>query len=164
MRSGNPALKAETFKNHMVQTKNVILIKKCIRVHSFDKKLNKFGVGEDQLFFLQISNIGYKIFWDKNVKVYEKIHQHRQNYKWLIERSYRLGVLGHYLDKNQYGNLSGVFLNYLKSIYYLSKSIISILYWNNSYLEKILNYFIRFYGRLVGPFVFKKINFYQKWI
>ena len=84
-------------------------------------------MGEDQLFFLQISNIGYKIFWNKNVKVYEKIHQHRQNYKWLIERSYRLGVLGHYLDKNQYGNLSGLFLNYSKSIYYLlTKSSTSI--------------------------------------
>jgi len=143
---------------------NVLINYKIIKKNKlfFDKKLNKFGVGEDQLFFLQISNIGYKIFWDKNVKVYEKIHQHRQNYKWLIERSYRLGVLGHYLDKNQYGNLSGLFLNYLKSIYYLSKSIISILYWNNNYVEKILNYFIRFYGRLVGPFVFNKINFYQK--
>ena len=143
---------------------NVLINYKIIKKNKlfFDKKLNKFGVGEDQLFFLQISNIGYKIFWDKNVKVYEKIHQHRQNYKWLIERSYRLGVLGHYLDKNQYGNLSGLFLNYLKSIYYLSKSIISILYWNNNYVEKILNYFIRFYGRLIGPFVFKKINFYQK--
>ena len=143
---------------------NVLINYKIIKKNKlfFDKKLNKFGVGEDQLFFLQISNIGYKIFWNKNVKVYEKIHQHRQNYKWLIERSYRLGVLGHYLDKNQYGNLSGLFLNYLKSIYYLSKSIISILYWNNNYVEKILNYFIRFYGRLVGPFVFKKINFYQK--
>ena len=143
---------------------NVLINYKIIKKNKlfFDKKLNKFGVGEDQLFFLKISNIGYKIFWDKNVKVYEKIHQHRQNYKWLIERSYRLGVLGHYLDKNQYGNLSGLFLNYLKSIYYLSKSIISILYWNNNYVEKILNYFIRFYGRLVGPFVFKKINFYQK--
>ena len=119
-------------------------------------------MGEDQLFFLQISNIGYKIFWNKDVKVYEKIHQHRQNYKWIIERSYRLGVLGHYLDKDQYGNLLGLFLNYLKSIYYLLKSFISILYWNNNYVEKILNYFIRFYGRLVGPFVFKKINFYQK--
>ena len=143
---------------------NVLINYKIIKKNKlfFDKKLNKFGVGEDQLFFLKISNIGYKIFWDKNVKVYEKIHQHRQNYKWLIERSYRLGVLGHYLDKNQYGNLSGLFLNYLKSIYYLSKSIISILYWNNNYVEKILNYFIRFYGRLVGPFVFKKINFFQK--
>jgi len=143
---------------------NVLINYKIIKKNKlfFDKKLNKFGVGEDQLFFLKISNIGYKIFWDKDVKVYEKIHQHRQNYKWLIERSYRLGVLGHYLDKNKYGNLLGLFLNYLKSIYYLLKSIISMLYWNDNYSEKILNYFIRFYGRLVGPFVFKKINFYQK--
>ena len=143
---------------------NVLINYKIIKKNNlfFDKKLNKFGVGEDQLFFLKISNIGYKIFWNKNVKVYEKIHQHRQSYKWLIERSYRLGVLGHYIDKNQYGNLPGLFLNYLKSIYYLSKSIVSILYWTNDYGEKILNYFVRFYGRLVGPFVFKKINFYKK--
>ena len=55
---------------------NVLINYKIIKKNKlfFDKKLNKFGVGEDQLFFLQISNIGYKIFWDKNVKVYEKMH------------------------------------------------------------------------------------------
>ena len=143
---------------------NVLINYKIIKKNKlfFDKKLNKFGVGEDQLFFSNISNIGYKIFWDKNVKVYEKIHHHRQNRKWLIERSYRLGVLGHYLDKKEYGNFTGLCLNYLKSIYYLFKSVIYIFYFNNNYLEKILNYFIRFYGRLIGPFIFKKINFYEK--
>jgi len=128
----------------------------------FDKELNKFGVGEDQMFFLNINSSGYKIFWNKNVKVYEKIHRHRQNYKWLIERSYRLGVLGHYIDKKQYGKLNGLLVNYFKSIYYLLKSIISIIYLKKNYLEIILNYFVRFYGRVAGPFVFKKIDFYNK--
>ena len=128
----------------------------------FDKKLNKFGVGEDQLFFSNINRLGYKIFWNKNIKVYEKIHNHRQNYKWLIERSYRLGVLGHYIDKKEYGKLNGLFVNYFKSIYYLLKFMISIIYIKKNYFEIIINYLVRFYGRLAGPFVFKKMDFYKK--
>ena len=43
---------------------NVILDYKIIKKNKlfFDHNLNKFGVGEDQLFFLNISKIGYKIF------------------------------------------------------------------------------------------------------
>ena len=143
---------------------NVILDYKIIKKNKifFDHNLNKFGVGEDQLFFLNISKIGYKIFWNKDIKVYEKIHEHRQNYRWLIERSYRLGVLGHYIDIKQSGFLMGLILNYIKSAYYLLKFITSIFHFKKNYLEMIINYFIRFYGRLIGPIIFKKIDFYKK--
>ena len=143
---------------------NVMLDYKIIKKNKifFDHNLNKFGVGEDQLFFLNISKIGYKIFWNKDIKVYEKIHKHRQNYRWLIERSYRLGVLGHYIDIKQSGFLMGLILNYIKSAYYLLKFITSIFDFKKNYLEMIINYFIRFYGRLIGPIIFKKIDFYKK--
>ena len=103
-----------------------------------------------------------KFFWNKNIKVYEKIHQHRQTFKWLIERSYRLGVLGHFIDIKEFGISYGLFINYLKSIYYFLKFIISFFIIRKNYSIIITNNFLRFYGRLIGPLVFNKINFYKK--
>ncbi|MAR99751.1 MAG: hypothetical protein CMH24_00040 [Nitrosomonadales bacterium] len=143
---------------------NVFMDYKIIKKNnlSFDKNLNKFGVGEDQLFFSKINRNGYKIFWNKDVKVYEKFHFQRQNYKWLIDRSYRLGVLGYYIDQKEYGKINGLFINYFKSIYYFISFIISILLLKKNYFEKITNNFVRFYGRLIGPLTFKNIEFYNK--
>ena len=154
-------------KTHLVKwaaSNNVMINYDIIKKHKlvFEKKLNKFGVGEDQLFFLNISKIGYKIFWNSNIKVYEKIHQHRQTFKWLFERSFRLGVLGHFIDMKQFGIITGIFINYLKCFYYLIKTFYSIFTLNRNYFEKITNNFLRFFGRLVGPLIFNKINFYIK--
>ena len=154
-------------KTHLVKwaaSNNVIIDYNIIKKHKliFNNKLNKFGVGEDQLFFSNISKLGYRIFWNKNIKVYEKVHKHRQTFKWLIERSYRLGVLGHFIDINEFGNINGIFVNYLKSIYYFLMFIISIFKFGKNYLERIINNFLRFFGRLIGPLVFDRINFYKK--
>ena len=154
-------------KTHLVKwaaSNNVMIDYNIIKKHKliFNNRLNKFGVGEDQLFFSKINKLGYKIFWDKDIKVYEKIHNHRQTFKWLIERSYRLGVLGHFIDIEEFGSSNGIFINYLKSIYYFLKFIISFFRFGNNYLEIITNNFLRFFGRLIGPLVFDKINFYKK--
>ena len=154
-------------KTHLVKwaaSNNVIVDYNIIKKHKlvFNKKLNKFGVGEDQLFFSNITKLGYKIFWNKNIKVYEKIHKHRQTFKWLIERSYRLGVLGHFIDIKEFGTIYGLLINYLKSIYYFFKSIISIFIFKKYYLERITNNFLRFFGRLIGPLFFNKVDFYKK--
>ena len=52
-------------------TNNVILSKKIILSSNlkFDINLNKFGMGEDQLFFLQLNKKGYQILWNKEIKV-----------------------------------------------------------------------------------------------
>ena len=154
-------------KTHLVKwaaSNNVIVDYNIIKKHKliFNKKLNKFGVGEDQLFFSNITKLGYKIFWNKNIKVYEKIHEHRQTFKWLIERSYRLGVLGHFIDIKEFGTIYGLFINYLKSIYYFFKSIISIFILRKYYLERIIDNFLRFFGRFIGPLFFDRIDFYKK--
>ena len=129
----------------------------------FDKALNKFGIGEDQLFFLKLHSYGHTIYWSKTVKVFEDIHEHRLNLKWLIKRSFRLGVLGHYIDINIHGKFMGFIINYLKCFYYFTKAFINIfLCFNSKFQFKILNYFSRFYGRLVGPFFLKKIDFFRK--
>ena len=144
---------------------NVFLIYNIIKKHRlvFDKNLNKFGIGEDQLFFLKLNNCGHKIYWSKTIKVFEDVHEHRLNLKWLIRRSYRLGVLGHYIDTNIHGKLMGFAINYLKCVYYFARaSSYFFLFFNSTFWAQILNYFSRSYGRLVGPLVFKKIDFFKR--
>ncbi len=144
---------------------NVFLIYKIIKKHKlvFDKNLNKFGIGEDQLFFLKLNNYGHKIYWSKTIKVFEDVHRHRLNLKWLIGRSYRLGVLGYYIDKKIYGRLMGFTINYLKCVYYFVRApSYFFLFFNSTFWAQILNYFSRSYGRLVGPLVFKKIDFFKR--
>jgi|TARA_B100001142_G_scaffold49921_1_gene47188 GT2 family glycosyltransferase len=145
--------------NNVFFTYNIIKKEKLI----FDKYLNKFGMGEDQLFFSTLSKKNYKIYWSKNVKVYERNHGHRTNIYWLIQRSFRLGVLGHYIDKKLNGNFYGYFINYFKSFYYLLSIPIFILtIFNKDSRTSIINYLFRFLGKLVGPIIFSKIDFLKK--
>ena len=67
-------------------------------------KLNKFLMGEDQLFFSQLNKMGHKIIWSNNIKVYEDYHEKRSDLKEIARRSFRLGVLSHYIDKKIHGN------------------------------------------------------------
>ena len=92
--------------------------------------------------------------------MYEKIHENRTGIKWLINRSFKLGVLGHYIDMKLHGNFFGLLLNYLKSIYYLLKSIFFLLLmFKKIYIINSANNLARFYGRTIGIFIFKKIKF-----
>ncbi len=161
----------KTYKKNTIKrvnwaaSNNVFLEYNIIKKHKliFDKILNKFGIGEDQLFFSKIDSYGYKIYWSKTVKVFEDIHEYRLNLKWLINRSFRLGVLGHHIDMSIRGNLIGFVINYLKCVYYLIKAFAYILlFFNNKFRAQVLNYLSRFCGRLVGPFFLKKINFFKK--
>ena len=129
---------------------------------TFDKNLNKFGMGEDQLFFSILNKIGYKIYWSQKVIVTEKIHPHRCNIGWIKERSKRLGILGHYLDVKLHGKIIGYFINYIKFFYFLSFSI--LVYINIFNLSRSLHFknnISRCYGKLIGPFLFKKIQFFK---
>ena len=144
---------------------NVFLKYDIIKKHKlfFDKALNRFGIGEDQLFFLKLNNYGHKIYWSKNVKVFENIHEHRLNLRWLISRSFRLGVLGYYIDVSIHGKAVGFIISYLKCIYYFVKASSCIfLFFNSKFKIQLLNYFSRFFGRLVGLLVLKKIDFFRK--
>ncbi len=145
---------------------NNVLIKRNIILKEniyFDKNLNKFGMGEDQLFFSKLNNNGYNIIWSNNLKVYEKLHPHRLTNKWIRDRSYRLGVLGNYIDRNLNGQISGYAINYIKSIYYLLLSFLSLMQISKeNYYQQFINLFFRSIGRFLGPFVFKKIKFYKK--
>ena len=146
-------------------TNNVILSKKVILSSNlkFDINLNKFGMGEDQLFFLQLNKKGHQILWNKEFKVYEKRHSHRSTIKWVADRSFRLGILGNYIDKKIYGSMTGNILNFIKSIYYLFLSILTALHpFQKLYSYKLISFIYRSFGRLLSPFLFKKIEFYKK--
>ena len=145
--------------NNVIMSKNILITSNI----KFDINLNKFGMGEDQLFFLKLSKLGNRIIWNKNLKVYEKPHLHRKNIKWILQRSFRLGVLGNYIDKSIYGNFLGYIINYLKFIYYIFGSMIIIFFPFQKFLvQRFINLISRSIGRLMGPFLFKKINFFKK--
>ena len=146
-------------------TNNVFFLYSIIKKQKlfFDKFLNKFGMGEDQLFFSKLNQKGCKIYWCKNIKVYEKNHNHRFNIHWLIKRSFRLGVLGHYIDNELHGNFTGYLINYLKSILYFLYATISIfIIFNKDSRINTINFLFRFLGRLIGPFIFNSMNFLKK--
>ena len=130
------------------------------KVINFDKNLNKFGIGEDQLFFSIMNKIGYKIYWSKNVFVTEKIHPHRIKVIWVKERSKRLGILGHYLDIKIHGKIIGYFINYLKSFYLFFLSLFNYFnFFNPNRVLNFINNFYRSYGKIIGPYTIKKIKF-----
>ena len=145
--------------NNVIFKKNIVLKENIF----FDKKLNYFGMGEDQLFFSKLNKLGYKIIWSKNVKVYEKIHLHRNSSKWIKSRSYRLGILGHYIDQDLNGKFLGFIINYIKFFYYFFWSVLFlVVIFKKKNYYKFLNFIFRALGRLVGPFIFRKIKFYNK--
>ncbi len=152
-------------KVNWAATNNVIIKKSIILKENiyFDKNLNKFGMGEDQLFFSKLNKRGHNIIWSNNIKVYEKMHPHRTTSKWIRDRSYRLGVLGNYIDRDLNGQILGYIINYIKFIYYLFCSILSLFnIVNKNYYYQFINLTFRAFGRFLGPFVFKKIKFYKK--
>ena len=117
-------------------------------------------MGEDQLFFSIINKIGYKIYWSKEIVVTEKLHSHRSNINWIKERSKRLGILGHYLDIQLHGKIIGYLINYIKFLYLFFFSI--LIYVNIFNINRNLDFtnnIFKCYGKLIGPFKFKKIQF-----
>ena len=155
--------KKDTTRVKWAASNNVFIKFRIIKKYkniNFDIKLNKFGMGEDQLFFSLMSQNGCNIYWSKNVYVTEKMHSHRVDINWLKERSKRLGILGHYIDIKLHGKIIGFSLNYLKSLYFFFQCIIS--FFNIFNLNRNLiftNNLYRFYGKVIGPFKFKKVRF-----
>ncbi|MUG96109.1 glycosyltransferase [Scytonema sp. UIC 10036] len=56
-----------------------------------DERLALSG-GSDWHFFMRLQRVGYKIVWADNALVHEWIPQSRTNLKWLLQRSYRIGI------------------------------------------------------------------------
>jgi succinoglycan biosynthesis protein ExoM len=56
-----------------------------------DERLALSG-GSDWHFFMRLQRAGYKIVWADDAIVYEWIPESRTNLKWLLQRSYRIGI------------------------------------------------------------------------
>ena len=102
---------ADKFKNHISKSNNIFLV--------LNTQLSHFvGSNNNTDYAVCISNsVIKKIRANYFVLAcggIENIHEHRLNLRWLIRRSFRLGVLGHYIDISLYGKFIGFIINYLK--------------------------------------------------
>ena len=134
-------------------TNNVFFKKKIITNNlTFSEKVTKFGFGEDQLYFLNISKNGYKIFWNKYSKVYETKNIQKEKFNWFVDRNLRYGLTGKLIDYEFYGNKIGFFINLLKIFFNLLLSFISIIKIFNPPIQNVY-YFIAYTLRSIGRFL-----------
>ena len=136
-----------------VSTNNVFFEKSVLNNNLFfSKNVSKYGYGEDQLFFSKLSKLNKTIRWNKN-PVFEIVQNKRQNCIWFMERNYKYGLTGILIDRELYGSIYAFFLNILKALLNLSRSLIYLLLIPfkpivNFYYS--LAYFFRFIGRTVN--------------
>lgn len=73
-------------------TNNVLIRAEVLRKlePAFDERLALCG-GSDWHFFKRVYHAGYKMVWADEALAYEWIPASRANWKWLLQRSYRLG-------------------------------------------------------------------------
>ena len=132
-------------------TNNVFFIKKIIKKNSnFSTNVTKYGFGEDQLFFSQLSNQGEIIKWHHN-PVYESVNAEKRKVSWFIKRNFYYGLTGVMIDRELY-NKFHLIVNYLiKIVFYFCKFIIYSLMIpinpkKNFYLA--VAFFLRLIGRM----------------
>tara|TARA_Y100001936_G_C16032715_1_gene646591 strand:- start:151 stop:1029 length:879 start_codon:yes stop_codon:yes gene_type:complete len=134
-------------------TNNVFFRKNILSKNIFfSTKVTKYGFGEDQLFFSKYSQFGEKIKWFNN-KVYELRQKNRENIKWFLSRNYYYGLTGFLIDKELHGILACIPVNIVKSLYYLIKMFINVVFiFINPKKNLILSItnFLRFFGRIVS--------------
>jgi len=134
-----------------VSTNNVIFKRKILLKNiEFSNRVSKYGFGEDQLFFLKCSSLGFKIRWNDN-PVYESVNKN-MNLRWFLDRNYRYGLTGALIEKELCGKY-GFLINLFKSFYYLVKSNFYIILMPlnpklNFYF--LLSNFLRSLGRIKG--------------
>lgn len=141
-------------------TNNVFFKKEIIKKTKikFNKKLENIG-GSDQLFFNQLSMLGYKIFWDAKNPVYEYQNSERLKFDWFLKRNLRYGSSGLVIDKELFGVMQGSFLSFLKICYYLIMFIIFFIiipFKPKNYFLKSLQNLIKCSGRVKSFFIQNK--------
>lgn len=118
----------------------------------FSDKVSKYGYGEDQLFFSQMSQKGEVIRWNYN-PVYEISQKKRENLRWYIQRNLKYGLTGMLIDQELHNFFVAYLLNIFKAFYNLFLAIIYFILMpinliNNFY--KSFAYFLRFLGRIIN--------------
>lgn len=72
----------------------------------FDERLALSG-GSDTHFFLRVGRVGYKLVWADEAIVYDCIPTSRMNARWLLQRSYRQGVMTIFVIRDVRGVAGG---------------------------------------------------------
>ena len=133
-------------------TNNVFFKKSVLRNKiKFSLALNDIG-GEDQLFFLELSKLGKKIYWNINAKVFELVDRKRENFSWFCRRNLRYGASSTIIYRTLRGSFLGTFLVFLKI---LSDFTNSLIYLFKSFLLSKKNFFISlmYFLRVIGCFI-----------
>ena len=134
-------------------TNNVFFESKILRYnnHYFDEGLKNVG-GSDQLFFKKLKKdfqLTYK--WNSKSSVCENIQEERENIKWFINRNFRYGFSGSYIDKIIYGRFVGFLINILKLFYLLLNFTLCIFFViDKKYLFKAIFSLSRAWGRVMS--------------
>ena len=136
-----------------VSTNNCIVKSKVLKTKiNFDKKMNYIG-GEDQLFFLQLYKIGFKLMWNSKALVVEEKNNKRENFLWFLKRNFRYGTSSNIIYKKAYGTINGFIFLTAKLIIDLIMFILSLLTlitFTKRSFYKVSMYFCRILGLIFG--------------
>ena len=140
-------------KVRWVSTNNCIVKSKVLETKiNFDKKMNYIG-GEDQLFFLKLNKIGFKLMWNAKALVIEERNNKRENFLWFLKRNFRYGASSNIIYKRAYGltvGLSFLAVKFFSDFIMLMISCISLITLTQKSLYKVSMYFFRILGLIYG--------------
>tara|TARA_B100000989_G_C19519034_1_gene463152 strand:+ start:844 stop:1725 length:882 start_codon:yes stop_codon:yes gene_type:complete len=136
-----------------VSTNNCIVKSKVLGTKiKFDQKMNYIG-GEDQLFFLELNKMGFKMMWNTKAVVVEEKNSKRENFLWFLKRNFRYGASSNIIYKKTYGLIAGLsFLvaKFLLDFFMLILSLLSLTTLTKKSFYKVSMYFFRILGLIFG--------------
>ena len=136
-----------------VSTNNCIVKSKVLATKiNFDKKMNYIG-GEDQLFFLRLHKMGFKMMWNTKAYVIEGKNNKRENFFWFLKRNFRYGASSNIIYKKTYGLIFGlVFLlvKFLLDFVMFVLSLLSLITLTKKSFYKVSMYLFRILGLIYG--------------
>ena len=136
-----------------VSTNNCIVKSKVLETKiNFDQKMNHIG-GEDQLFFLKLNRIGFKMMWNTRAVVIEEKNNRRENFLWFLKRNFRYGASSNLIYKKAYGlmvGLSFLVVKFLLDFAMLTLSLLGLITLTKKSFYKVSMYFCRILGLIFG--------------
>lgn len=136
-----------------VSTNNCIVKSKVLETKmNFDKKMNYIG-GEDQLFFLKLNKMGFKLMWNSKALVVEEKNNKRENFLWFLKRNFRYGASSNIIYKKAYGSIKGFSFLVVKLLFdfiMLILSSLSLITFTKKSFYKVSMYFCRILGLIFG--------------
>ncbi len=136
-----------------VSTNNCIVKSKVLETKiNFDQKMNHIG-GEDQLFFLKLNRMGFKMMWNTRAVVIEEKNNRRENFLWFLKRNFRYGASSNLIYKKAYGlmvGLSFLVVKFLLDFAMLTLSLLGLITLTKKSFYKVSMYFCRILGLIFG--------------